>query len=78
MGFLFLKKAWEEVAPDTELRVFDVGRGCLRHEVTVHIFQNKGNGDKEEYIDLVAFRHHMRWAKLRTGNLKRDVMSLGI
>ena len=61
--FFFLFDLWAELAGDVGLRVFDIGRGCQQHEVTVHVFYNENNRKNDKFIDLVAFRHHMRWAK---------------
>ena len=61
--FLFLCAFWKELAPQVGLRVFDVGRGCQQHEVTVHVFSPEAPKGEPEYLDLVAFRRHMRWAK---------------
>ena len=61
--FLFLDAWWKGIAPQVGLRVFDVGRGCQQHEVTAHVFNPENMKSEPEYVDLVAFRHHMRWAK---------------
>ena len=31
--------------------------------MTAHVFRGGGQTGEEEFLDLVAFRHHMRWAK---------------
>ena len=61
--FFFLKNLWGEIAPLVDLRVFDIGRGCQQHEVTVHLFRHSKDEPNDGFLDLVAFRHHMRWAK---------------
>ena len=33
----FPQRLWGELADDVGLRVFDIGRGCQHHEVTVHV-----------------------------------------
>ena len=68
--FFFISNLWGEIAPNISLRVFDVGRGCLHREVTVHVFRDGSRIEGEEFLDLVAFRHHLRWAKPCTGTTK--------
>ena len=61
--FFFLYDLLKEQAPLVGVRIFDVGRGCQHHEVTVHVFLDSREEDCNQYLDLVAFRHHIRWAK---------------
>ena len=59
------------------IRVFDFrGREGGGYILEANVFRREEN-TKEALADLLAFRHHMRWVKLRTGNLKRDVLSWG-
>ena len=55
------------------IRIFDIVRGPIGYEVSVHLFSNEGCDDGISYIDLIAHRHHMRWGKLVNDIRGKDV-----
>ena len=64
--YFFLHELLKEQAPMVGVRIFDIGRGCQQHEVTVHLLCEGRGEDCTQFLDLVAFRHHIRWAKPST------------
>ena len=60
-------------------RVFDLrNRPEGGYILTVNVFARKENQkESARWADMLAFRHHMRWVKLRGGNLPADVRDWG-